>query len=381
MRSRTLAPISAPLLLLGACILDLGDLTGGQRDGGATGGSAAHGTGSATSTAGTTGATTTSASTGTGGAAPTLFDCDPCPSGGCGVTALASGADADGPRGIALDTDALYWVNQPGGAVMRLAASGGAPQKIAAANGPIAVAALDGYVVWAEQGGVYGCPAASCASNKIKIAGATLNGSIQGVAYDGQFVFYTDRTTAGTTGKATRCPPAAGCPGAQDLGTNLWLPAGISFHNDQVYWADVATGNQNGSIARSPKAGGGMVQVAAVLDLPTSVVADDMYAYWTEATATGGKVRRCPWSSYCMTIDDLATGLAAPLDLAIGNGRVYWSDSGDGKILSCPASGCGASPPRVHASGLAAPRRVALGATCVFFTDDTGGGSVSKVAR
>ena len=30
---------------------------------------------------------------------------------------------------------------------------------------------------------------------------------------------------------------------------------------------------------------------------------------------------------------------------------MYWSNADTGSILSCPTPGCGAAPPRVHASG------------------------------
>jgi hypothetical protein len=132
----------------------------------------------------------------------------------------------------------------------------------------------------------------------------------------------------------------------------------------------------------SPKGSGGALTVSASLNLPTAVVADSTYAYWTQSTPTGGTVSRCAYGpGYCMTVDDLATGLMAPLDLALGGGRLYWTDSGDGQVLSCPSTGCGTSAPRQHAIGRAGLRHLAVGSTCVFWTDDQGGGSVSKVAR
>ena len=60
-----------------------------------------------------------------------------------------------------------------------------------------------GYAVWAAQDGVYGCAVASCGS-PIKIADATVNGSIQGVAYDGQDVYYADQGTGASDGEVVR---------------------------------------------------------------------------------------------------------------------------------------------------------------------------------
>jgi hypothetical protein len=378
--AKHLAAILAPAAaLFASCVLDLSDLTGGAPAGGAGGATHASSSRSSTTTGGTGGAS--SSSGGAGGQAPGVLDCAPCPGGGCDATALASGADADGPDGIALDTDALYWVNRGSGAVMRLPASGGAPSVLASANQPTALAVMGGYVVWAAADGVYGCPASGCAAATVKIAGALTNGSIQGVAYDGQYVYYTDDGGAGggpNNGEAVRCPPNAGCHGGVVLGPGLNLPGGISLYGDEVFWTETADGNQNGNIDFSPK-GGDLSQLASELDLPTTVVADDTYAYWPLHEATGGKIQRCAWGAApCATPDDLATGLSAPLDVGLANGRIYWSDTGDGEVLSCPTSGCAGAPPEVHASGRQDLRHIALGTSCVFFTDDTNGGSVSK---
>jgi hypothetical protein len=362
-----LAVVAAPALVLAACVIDLGGLTGGVPDGGAAGGSAAASSASGSAA---------------GGAAASVLDCAPCPAGGCAATTLASGADADGPAGVAVDSDGLYWVNQGGGTVMRLPASGGPAQVLAQATAPSVIAVTGGYAVWAAQDGVYGCSTASCAGSTVHIAVATVGGSIQGVAYDGTYVYYTDEGSGPDTGVAVRCPPQAGCPGAVTLGNNLDAPLGIALYGDLAFWTEQADGNLNGNLDDSPKGGGGQLRIASALQSPTGVAADGTDVYWTEADPSAGKVRRCPYAGgYCMTPEDLATGLAAPLDLALAGGRVYWSDSGDGKVLSCPVAGCGGGTPRAHATGRTGLRRIALGASCVFWSDDQGGGSVSKAAR
>jgi len=253
---------------------------------------------------------------------------------------------------------------------------------LAAASAPTSIAVAGGYAVWAAQDGVFGCTVASCAQSLVKIVAPTLSGSIQGVAYDGQYVYFTDQGTGAMDGTAGRCPPLAGCPSAVSLGTALDVPLGISLFGTLVFWTAEANGNQNGAVFKSAKSGGGPFQVSASLDLPTAVAADSVYAYWTQSTPAGGTVSRCAYGpGYCMTTDDLAVGLSAPLDLALGGGRIYWTDSGDGQVLSCLATGCGTGAPRQHASGRTGLRHLALGAACVFWTDDQGGGSVSKVAR
>jgi hypothetical protein len=292
--------------------------------------------------------------------------------------ALATGTSADGPYGIAVDTDGLYWVNRGGGAVMRLAAAGGAPEVLSTATGPRTIAVSGGTVVWGAQDGVYACSIASCGATRVKVAAASTMDSISSVAYDGQYVFFADQGA----GTVTRCPTTAGCPGALTLGNSYRAPTGLSFQAANVLWTDQGDGNQNGDVLLSSKGGGNASTLDASLVAATAVVADDTYFYFTESPPTAAKIHRCPLAGgYCQHADDLATGLLAPLDLGLAGGRFYWTDTGDGQLLSCPVSGCGGSPPQVHAANRAGLRRLALGQTCVFWTDDQGGGSVSKAAR
>ena len=368
-----LAAIASSSVLLAACIIDLSDLTGGAPDAGS------GGSGAATAASTSTGSP---AAAGSGGSsAPGMLDCAPCPAGGCAATTLASGQDAAGPAGIAVTSDGLYWVNRTGNAVMRLASTGGAPQVLATATAPVALAVAGGHVIWAAQGGVYGCATSSCKATTLEVSTSTMSGSIQGVAYDAQYVYFTDEGSGASTGKAVRCPFVSMCHGGKILGSMLDKPVGIALFGTTAFFTEQSDGNLNGDVDQSPTAGGGATRVASTLQLPTAVAADGMNVYWTESDPSSGKVRRCPYAAgYCMTPEDLATGLAAPLDVGLAGGRVYWSNAGDGRVLSCPATGCGGGAPRVHASGRTGLRRIALGASCVFFTDDQDGGSVSKAA-
>jgi hypothetical protein len=290
-----LAAIAASMAPVGACVLDLSDLTGGPRDGGG---------GASTSSAAAGGASASGGGSG-GGLGP--LDCAPCPAGGCAPATVVSGKEAALATGLAVTDEGLYWTSRTGGTVMRLPAGGGPAQVLAKAQSPVAVA-------------------------------------VSGV-----------------------------------LGSGLAGAGGIVLHGASAFWTEQGDGNQNGNVDMSPKSGGGLVRIASALQLPTAVAADDLYVYWTEADATAGKVRRCPYAAgFCNSPQDLATGLAAPIDLGLAGGRVYWIDEGDGRVLSCPIAGCAGGAPRVHASGRIGLQHLAVGASCVFWTDDVGGGSVSK---
>jgi hypothetical protein len=347
-------------LAAAGCILDFDGLAGGETGGGAGGADGGV--------------------TPDGCAEEAPLECSGCA--GASPVVLAMGEEAVVPAGIATGDGALYWVNQEGGKVMRL--GDGAPSVLATATKPLAVAAGGGRVVWAADDGLWGCPVSACEAEKKKLAEPIGTGTIQGVAFDGETVFWTDRgTDAGMgNGKVGRCSFASCAP--VDVEVDLLFPMGISLQGESVFWSTHGTGNQNGGVYKAPKSGGMAKVVSAALDFPTAVAADATYLYWTQSTAEG-KILRCPHNeNYCEFPEDVAPGAGAigrPMDIVIGGGRVFWSAADDGTIQSCPLGGCGSEAPTEHASGRQGLHRIALSTSCLFWTDDTGGGSVLKVAR
>jgi sugar lactone lactonase YvrE len=363
----------------GGCILDLDHLAGGPpRDGG--GGS---GTGSDTTTS-----TATSTGGSGGGNACSPLQCGACegacPQGGCPPAVLANGPGvAATPLGIAVTPAALYWVNQAGGTVMRLADDGSAPEMLANATGPRAIAAGADLVVWTADDGVWACPPADCKAKKLAAPAAP--GSLREVAYDGTTVFWTDRGTAenASDGVVMRCSPGDCQPAA--IATGQMAPTGISILGDTLFWTYQADGFASGHVFKSLKLSQGSNELAAGLTLPTGLATDDINVYWTQWT-TDGKVLRCPHSEgFCQTTSDAmpaAGALGHPRDVAVAGGRLYVSTADDGAIRSCPTPGClPGKMPQLHTTDRQGLHRMVVGATCVFFTDESNGGSVLKVAR
>ena len=364
--------LAAAGLSLGACVLDLGGLTGGSTHG--RGGS---GTGGASSDGGVTG--------GAGPGCP-LLDCaacaKDCPDGGCSPTPIPTHPDADRPWAVAVASDAVYWVNQHGYTVARRKQGSTTSEVITTATAPTAIAVAAGYVVWADLDGLWGCPADACNAGKKKIFASAGPGSLGGVAYDGQFVYFTDRGDGQLTGKVLRCAPDA-CAAPLEIVTGQHAPTGIALTSSAVLWSDVGTGEQNGNLYKASKTGGNVTLIASSLILPTAVAADDTHVWFTQWSADG-KVFRCAHpQGYCDAPFDIAPAagfLALPFDLALAGGRIYWSNTGDGTVLSCPVDGCDTSAPRVHAQGRAGLRTIALGTSCLVWADDTEGG-VFQVPR
>lgn len=327
-----------------------------------------------------------------GCAATPALDCGACPhecpAEGCPPITVASSETAAGlPTSLTVADGALYWVNQEAGTVMRLRGDA-APDVLTKAASPVAVAAAGGLVVWAAQDGLWGCPVEACDAKKTHLADPIGPGTIQGVALDGETVYWTDGGTVPSNtgnGKVKRCSFSS-CGAAVEIGPGQQLfPREIMLLNDAVLWSVQGTGTGNGSIYKAPKMGGDAVLIRAGQNFPTAIAADATDVYWTEST-NAGAVLRCPHNTggYCQAPVEVAPGagpLAKPVDVVIGGGRLYFGTAGDGTIRSCPLPGCGADAPLVHASGRPGLHQIALSLSCLLWTDDTGGGSVLKVAR
>jgi hypothetical protein len=334
--------------------------------------------------------TTTSAGSGGGGSADKCarLECgkceESCPEGGCAPTVIANGPGiAETPMGIAITPGALYWVNQTGGAVMRLRGDASPPAMLAKAKAPHAVAASSDLVVWLADDGVFACSPDDC--EPTLLAAPVEPGSLREVAFDGTTVFWTDRGSAADMhdGRVMRCS-AKDCQ-PQAVAVMQWVPMGLTVWQDTLFWTTHADGYPSASIFESPKLAAGTAEIAAGMVLPTGIATDDQNVYFTQWT-TDGKVLRCPHSQgFCQIPQDVAAAagpLGRPRDVAVTGGRVYFSTADDGAIRSCPAPACeGADALETHAAGRTGLHRMAVGASCVFFTDETDGGSVVKVAR
>jgi hypothetical protein len=354
----------AGVLFLGACIINLDNLSSG----GTGGGEASSSTGSSSS----------SSSSGTGDAGCPLLDCSCIGS----PTVVASGAPlADSPLGVAVTSDGVYWTDESGSAVAFAPASGGAAQKLADANSPHALDVSGGTVVWGAQEGLFTCTASACAGTKHQVLNSAASNSLQEVAFDGQTVLWSDLGSGPGSGKVMACTLPSCSP--LDLQDNMIAPGGVRLSAGTAFWTEEGDGNQNGSVSSSPKTTPSLSQIASELDLPAGIDADDTYLYWTAWTA-GGQVLRCAKTASACTPEDIAPaagGLGHPLDLRVAGGRIYWTTTDDGTIWSCPQPGCGSAMPQVHVTGRPALRRIAVGTSCLFWTEEGSGGAVMRMAR
>lgn len=351
-----------------SCVIDLSNLTSGG-----AGGSGGDGGASASQSSSSSSAPSSSSS---GGCSEALLACTcACDGGTCPVTDLAAGPpDADGPAGIAVTADAVYWVNTAGGTVMRRT-PGNAPEVLASAASPVDVAADGTLLAWVARDGIFTCDATSCGATQTMLAPTIAMGSGRRVIVEAPYVYWTDAGTApeATDGKVRRAT-TSGSP--EDLAVTQVSPDGIAIAGSALFWTVRGTGQDNGTVHKAAKDGSNLQDIATARVSPSSLAADAMYVYWVEVKPGGGLLR-CPHTNgYCQSPTTLATA-ALPVDVALGGGRVVWADQNSQTILSCPAGGCSGAP-LVHASGRAGIDRITLRSGCLFWTDDNAGGTVAK---
>jgi hypothetical protein len=139
----------------------------------------------------------------------------------------------------------------------------------------------------------------------------------------------------------------------------------IAADANGVYWVEADHG-----IVEPPPAGSDE-PAEVVFDQDVACMAlDAQQLYWTTAT---DEVRAAPRTGGEPVT--LASGLAQPRDLAVGDNRVYWANTQAGSIVS---TGLAGGEVETHAAGQVEPGFVAVDETCVYWlTTD----ALMKVAK
>jgi hypothetical protein len=132
-----------------------------------------------------------------------------------------------------------------------------------------------------------------------------------------------------------------------------------------------ATAMSAGEILRMP-IDGGSTSVLVHGPVPSSIVTDGSFLYWTDLTDKS--VKKCPIGGGVPVV--LASGQKHPLALAVDDANVYWADSEAGRILRCTKGG---GIPFVLSSDQVEPTALAIDGTNLYWTDRKRG-TIMRVA-
>ena len=176
--------------------------------------------------------------------------------------------------------------------------------RVAAANRP--------PMLWVDSGTIYGLVGANAqrfapsVDNAMNIAVDASNGK----------VYWTEKTgeRSGTINSAN-----LDGSGATVLTSILSVPMGIAVDTAgrKIYWTA-----SSGKIKRANLNGSGSETVLPDLSDPTDIVVSNGFIYWTEG---GNSIRRVSMSGQKI-VQDIAANLGTVGGLAVGGGKVYWTE-------------------------------------------------------
>ena len=175
---------------------------------------------------------------------------------------------------------------------------------VAAANRP--------PMLWVDGGAIYGLVGA----NVQKFAPSVDNAMNIAVDASSGKVYWTEKT-GGSRGTIN----SANLDGTSvtELTSILSVPMGISVDvtGSKPYWT-----NARGRIQSANLNGSGIQNVVQDLSGPTDIVVSNGFIYWTEG---GNSIRRVNISGQKIT-QDIAANLGSVGGLAVGGGKVYWTE-------------------------------------------------------
>ena len=289
-----------------------------------------------------------------------------CTAGKCATTVLITGESR--PYDLAADTGTLFWTDQGSGQVATCSVSNCPNTRVTLASSKepddIAIDATNVY--WSDStagpdggppgGAVYECARAGC--NKTATPLATTQAGIDGITTANGVVYWSSST-------GVMSCPATGCT----------TPTVFLAHSTD----DLAVVGQTFfAAAYSHVYACALPSCTGLVTIPSSgaegVASDGTTIFFT---STNGGVYDCPVTG-CATASAFAAS-PYPGDVVTDGKNVYWVDENNGAGYTCPVAGCNGSPVAM-ATGMSGPKGVALDDKRVYFAD-TGNGRLLWIAK
>jgi murein DD-endopeptidase MepM/ murein hydrolase activator NlpD/photosystem II stability/assembly factor-like uncharacterized protein len=316
---------------------------------------------------------------------------------------LASGLSVSSK--ITMDTEAIYWAEDPGTVPYYVDASDGMIRKVGKNGGTIITLAsglnhptgvfLDGSEVYFIERGSW--PSSNGTIKKVSKDGGSVTVLASGLDYpqgagaiEAPSVYFADPCNINKVGMNGG--------GVTTIATDVcWGPGAVTVdHSGSLYYILVSALTSAGGLKKVSVDGGSITTLATVSTGSNDIALDASHVYWTEQgtppygypVAGSGVLKKV--SRNGGTAATLALGLNAPRGIAFDSesGYVYWIDAGTwtdgvydantGSINRIPASG-GATT--TVTSGLNAPYNIQMDATDIYWSETpaSGVGTIKKM--
>ncbi len=201
-------------------------------------------------------------------------------------------------------------------------------------------ASKSGIYFWdIYNGGLKRCAYPECAGGMVPPGNGGY--AVGGIAIGTEAVYYTDDSKNGT-GQGVYACDLAGCQVKETQILATPSPIGLALGEKLLYAAELF----KGTIIALPRQGntGDPADVASGLNAPVHVAVDAKYVYWAEqgtVDGTGhskdGRIARCPIGMACGTnFETLAANLDWAIDVAVDANYVYFVTAGDDTIWRLP---------------------------------------------
>jgi hypothetical protein len=311
-----------------------------------------------------------------------------CVSGACQPVTLAP---TNGSVGIAIDSTFIYWADIDAGAIRKVSKAltqQGIPSSVVSgltAQRVQGVASDGSYIYWTNKtavGQVFRALPTGAAQTTI----ANNQNQPDWIASNGTTVAWTNQ---GSNQVMTAPAAAVDASATQlnDAGENGTLPAGIAIDSANVYYATKTTG---GGLAEAvPLAGGPVSEIGTATYVGIAVDATNVY--WTGGFSNP-IVSQNTKNGTTATVKIIATGsaLTCPLGVASDGANVYFLDQGTtsagvivpstGALYRVPV-GNGGTLPAPLVRGLTDPQGIAVDESAVYWVTGGTGGFVMKLAK
>jgi hypothetical protein len=209
-----------------------------------------------------------------------------CAVNGCSDMPVALWSGQVGARGIAVDSNRVYWTGGPSGTDVADCpiggCDGGAPATLATGQALLSGVATDGVnVYWRNLGQILACPVAGCGAGPVVLASSQSTAGGQ-LALDATNVYWLNASGA-QGGQVMKCAKA-GCGGAPTaLASGGVQPVALAVDGSSVYWTD------SSSVLKCAVSGCGGAPsfVADYRSSPGAIAVDATRVYWAEGATSG----------------------------------------------------------------------------------------------